>query len=91
MTKLQTLLGLGGLGLSLPAIAFAAVTPGDTMPTSEAEIRAALEERGYVVQEFEIEDGEIEVEYLADGQLYEMEISAATGLVTEVELEDDDD
>lgn len=89
MTTTQKLFALAGLGISVPAMALAAVTAGDTMPTTEAEIRAALEEQGYTVQEFEVEDGEIEVEYLADGQLYEMSIASATGIVTEIELEDD--
>lgn len=91
MTYTQKLVALCGLGIGLPAMAFSAVTAGDTMPTSEAEIRAALEEQGYTVQEFEVEDGEIEVEYLADGQLFEMSIAAATGIVTEIDLEDEDD
>ena len=41
--------------------------------------------------EIEIEDGEIEVEYVADGQEYEVTMSGETGQVLEVELEDDDD
>lgn len=78
------------LGLGLPAAAMA-LAVGDSVGTSEADIRAAFEAQGAQVLEIEIEDGEIEVEYLVDGVEYEAEIDPATGMIAELETEDEDD
>ena len=43
-----------------------------------------------MTDEIEAEDGEIEVEYMLDGQEYEVTIAPDTGMVLEVEIEDDD-
>lgn len=74
----------------VPAAAFANVGVGTTLGTTEADIRANLTTLGYSVEEIEIEDGEIEAEVSKDGKSFEVEVAADTGLVTEVELEDDD-
>ena len=75
----------------IPAAAFANFAVGDTVGTDLDEIRAKFEAQGYTVTEIEVEDGEIEVEYVLDGQEYEVTIAPDTGVVLEVELEDDDD
>ena len=77
--------------LIVPGLALAQVAPGDSLGTSEADIRAKLEARGYAVTEFEIEDGEIEVEATMNGKAYEIEVSSKDGNVLEVELDDKDD
>ncbi len=77
---------LGGAGA-----AFAAVSLGDQLGTSEEEVRAALTTKGYTVTEFEIEEGELEVEVILDGQEMEIVIDTTSGLVLELELEDDKD
>lgn len=71
--------------VSIPSIA-AALSTGDAVGTSEADIRAALEGEGYNIDEIAIE-----VEATRDGKTYEIEISLETGEVVEIELEDDDD
>ena len=78
-------------GIALPSLALAAVSEGDLLGTTEAEIRAALTAQGYQIEEIEVEDGEIEVEALFDGMMMEIEVSTETGLVIEVEAEDDAD
>lgn len=77
--------------LTVPALAFAGLTVGDTMDTSAEAIRTALEAQGATILEIETEDGEIEVEYMLDGLEYEAEIDATSGEILEVELEDDED
>lgn len=72
----------------IPAAVFAQVKVGDSIGASEDIIRSALEAKGYQIIEFEIEDGEIELEAMFDSQEYEIEVSSETGIVTEVELED---
>lgn len=81
----------GTLSVLIPAAALATVNVGDTLGTTSEEVRAQFEANGYTVLEIELEDDEIEVEYLLDGQEYEAKIALATGLVTEIELEDEDD
>ena len=88
-TPLKTA-ALAGLA-TLPAAAFAAFATGDTVGTSEAEIRAALESEGYTVLEFEIEEDEIEVEALYEGKRIEIELAKDTGQILEIEDEDDED
>ena len=87
-TKLKTGLLISALGLASIPMTALALTAGDTLGTSEADIRAALVAEGYEVLEFETEDDEIEVEVSRDGQVFEIELSADTGTVLEVELED---
>ena len=89
MTTQKTLAVL--TALFIPCAAFAAVAPGDSLGTSEADVRSALEAKGYTVLEIEVEDDEIEAEVEMDGATYEIEVALSTGLVSEIELEDDDD
>lgn len=88
LTKLKTGLLVTAIGVAtLPAIA-TALGNGDVVGTDEAAIRAALEADGYTVQNIEREDDEIEVHATRDGQAYEVELSAETGAILEIELED---
>jgi hypothetical protein len=87
----RTLASMIALATLLPVAAFAKFAVGDSVGTDPAAIRAAFEAEGYSVTEVEIEDGEIEVEYVMDGKEYEVSIAADTGLVTDIEAEDDDD
>lgn len=88
MTKTQ-LIAAAAL-MAVPAAAFAQFNLGDTLSVNEAEIRAMLESKGYQIEEIEMEDGEIEVEYLDGGQEYELTLSAETGEILEIELENED-
>lgn len=74
---------------SVPVLAFAQLQLGDQVGTEEAVIRAWMEAQGVEVTEIEIEDGEIEVEYILDGAEYEAELDPATGAVIALEAEDD--
>lgn len=73
-----------------PLAAHAEVQVGDVIGTSETAIIAALEAKGYAIEEIETEDDEIEVEVMLNGQEMEIEVALDTGAVTEVETEDDD-
>ena len=86
----RTIIGSALIALSLPAAALA-LTVGDTFSTDHDEIRAQLEAEGYKILEIETEDGEIEVEYELDGQVFEMEIDMTSGVIREIELDDDDE
>ncbi len=76
--------------LLIPATAFAQVSVGSNLGTSETAIRAALQAQGYSVSEVDIETGEIEVDVEIDGQMYDVEISPETGLVLAVREETED-
>lgn len=76
--------------LIVPGFAFAGVDMGQNLGTTESDVRAALTGMGYEVHEIEVEDGEIEAEVTLDGISYEIEVAMDTGLVTEIELEDDE-
>jgi len=91
MTKLNLIApaALGFVGFAMPSLAVAAVSVGDQLGTTEEGIRAALTAQGYEVTKFEIEADEIEVEALFDGQMLDLDISPDTGLVIEIEAEDD--
>ena len=78
-------------GLLVPATAFAGLELGQTLGASEVDIRIALTEMGYTVEEIEIEDGEIEAEVTRDGVAYEVEVAVDTGQIIGIELEDADD
>lgn len=75
----------------VPSAAFAVPVVGDTVGTTAEEITNNLQAAGYEVREIELDDDELEALIVADGQLFELEVSPQTGLITEVELEDDDD
>ena len=76
--------------LLVPGVALAGLDIGQQVGTTEADVRAALTGFGYDVQEIEIEDGEIEAEVTLDGVAYEIEVAMDTGLILEIETEDDD-
>ena len=86
----MTLFSVTGL-LASTGFALAAVTVGDTLGTTEDEIRAALTDQGYAVEEIETEDGEIEAEVSLDGKEMEVVVDAKSGLILEMELEDQDE
>ena len=77
--------------LLIPGAAFAQINAGDTLGTTETAIRAALESQGYVIDEIEVEDDEIEVEALLGEQMCEIEISPETGVDLAAHEEDADD
>lgn len=85
-----TLLSATGLIASM-GVALAAVSLGDNLGTTEADIRSALTSQGYTVEEFETEDGKLEAEVMKDGQEMEVVIDAKSGLVLELEQEDEDE
>lgn len=64
--------------------------------SAEAAERLVAEQTGisgenFVVKEYEIDDGDYEIEAIVDGVEYEFEVDAYTGRVTEVERDDDGD
>lgn len=77
--------------LMIPGAAIAAVSEGDMLGTTEADVQAALEAQGYVVTEIELENDEIEAEVTLDGAAFEIEVAVATGMVLEIEADDDID
>ncbi len=77
--------------LMIPGVAFAQLDTGAAIGTSDDDIRAVLEDKGFEITEIEREDDEIEVEAMLDGKAYEIELSAETGMVLEIELDDDDE
>lgn len=77
--------------LIVPGFALAGADVGQTLGTTEADVHAALTGMGYNVKEIEVEDGEIEADVTLDGVAYEIEVAMDTGIVTEIELEDDDE
>ncbi len=92
MLKTTAALALAA-GIAFPALAATDTNAwvGQMLGTTQGEITTVLEERGIEIVAFEIEDDEIEVSILQDGQELELEIDPQSGLVTEAEIEDDDD
>ena len=64
---------------------------GAVLGTTEADVRSALEAKGFTVAEVELEDDEIEAEVSLNGKTYEIEVDAKSGAITETELEEADD
>ncbi len=91
MTFNKTFATLVATATLVPSIALAAVSLGDTVGTTEAEIRAGLVAAGYTIEEIEIEADEIEAEVTLDGQALEIEISPQNGTVVAIEATDSDD
>lgn len=85
------LLTLAGLMATAPVLALANVGVGETLGTTEGEIRSVLEAQGYTIEEIEFEDGEIEVEFTKDGVETELVLDDESGVVTAIEIEQDDD
>jgi ribosome biogenesis SPOUT family RNA methylase Rps3 len=90
METLKTLT-LTTLLAATPVLVLANVSLGDKLGTDEAAIRSAMEAQGYVVEEIEFEDGEIEVELVKDGVETELVLSKSDGVVTAIEIEDEND
>ena len=76
--------------LLIPAAALAQLDVGQQLGSTEADVRATLTDMGYEVQEVEIEGNEIEAEVMLDGVALEIEVAMDTGLIIEIETEDDD-
>ncbi len=82
---------VAGALVIVPGLAIAGLSVNDQVGKSEGEIRQVLKGQGYKVIEIEREDGEFEAEVSKDGQSFEFEISAETGLVLETEKDDNDE
>ena len=74
MKKRARVASLGLIAGAVPAAAFAAVAVGDKIGVSDEEIRSALEAEGYILEEIEREDGEIEAEVVLNGTEFEITI-----------------
>ena len=86
----KTLLATTALVVS-GSIAFAAVSEGEVVGTNAADIQAALEAKGYTVSNITIDGDEIEIDVSLNGEEGEIEVSAATGEIIEIEVGPDDD
>lgn len=81
-----------GYASSQSAAALGGVAVGDVIGTDQEAISAKLAELGYEMTEIETdEDGYLEIELIAAGAPFELEIDAASGAVLEIEAEDSDD
>ena len=82
-------------GMALPAYAQAGETSHELndqfLGHSLQDVATALEDKGYAIDATEAEDDELEVEINRDGESFEVEVDLASGLVTEVESENEDD
>lgn len=90
-TRTIAVAALAAVAVAAPA---AALEIGDVLGVDAAAVRSALEAQGYVIEEIETDDDEIEVDAMLDGVEWEIEVSAADGSVLEIEREDseqDDD
>ena len=85
-----TPLALTALILGAPTLAAAQVAPGDRLGTTDAEIRAAVENAGYSISDITREEGVIELALRINGVESEMILAAADGTVLKRENEDDD-
>ena len=92
-TLKSALLASAAFAVIVPTMALAAIKVGDTLGTDEAAIINALEVAGYERIEVEFEDGILEAEGWDPVNAMEMEfeIDPATGLVSAVSVEDEDD
>jgi hypothetical protein len=78
-----------GLPMALPANpAKAAALIGDYLGKTQAEIAQSLQQRGYKIEEFEVEGGLIEVEATLDGQEDEIHVDPRTGKIVRIEADD---
>ena len=92
MNKMTKTLAAGAAAALLaPAIAFALPTVGERLGTDLPSVMTALTGAGYDVVELERDGSELEATILVEGEKYEVEISAETGMVLEIELYDADD
>jgi outer membrane lipopolysaccharide assembly protein LptE/RlpB len=87
MPSLKTKIGVVCALALVPEMAFAQINAGNSVGTTEAEIRAMLEAAGCTVSEVEQEDSLLEVATMYEGQEIEFEL-AANGTVAEIGLDD---
>ncbi|MBB25266.1 MAG: hypothetical protein CME02_07065 [Geminicoccus sp.] len=92
-TLKSALLASAAFAVVVPTMALTAIKVGDTLGTDEAAIINTLEVAGYERIEVEFEDGILEAEGWDPVNAIEMEfeIDPATGLVSAVSFEDEDD
>jgi hypothetical protein len=69
-------------------LSFGAATNGDYLGKTRVEIAKNLREQRYRVQEFETENGVIEVEGAIDGVSYEIHVDPKTGEIVSIEIDD---
>jgi uncharacterized membrane protein YqgA involved in biofilm formation len=74
------------LAENTPVTSVADVTVGTVLGTTLADVQTALAAMGYDVRRGEMEDGEIEVYFVADGQMAEVYVNAQTGAVTRLNV-----
>ena len=79
------------MAATIPAAALSNVSEGDALGTEIVEIVTALEAMDFTIEEIERENGTIDVYVKTPEGLFEIEINADTGLVADVDAEDDDD
>lgn len=65
-----------------------AVSMGDYLGKTRAEIAKNIEAQGYEVEEFETENGLIEVEAAIDGKSYEIHVDPESGEIVRMEKDD---
>ena len=78
--------------LALPAgPAFAAaLSSGDYVGKTAAEITESLEQQGYKVREIEREEGNLEAKVVLDGKPYEIYADPRSGKIIEIEEDDEE-
>lgn len=92
-TTLAAILAASGIAYaagSQDQVTLEGAAVGSYLGKTEAEARTALEGKGFVITEVEVEQDELEFEVKKDGKAYEIEVDPGTGKITETELEDDD-
>ncbi|WP_420003294.1 PepSY domain-containing protein [Arenibacterium sp. LLYu02] len=88
-TSLKTLSLATLIALSAGS-AFAGLTTGDQLATTDADIRSRLEADGYTVLSIERDEAEIEVTASSAAGQVEFEISASSGVILATESGEDD-
>jgi hypothetical protein len=83
-------LALAALILGAPTLATAQVALGDKLGTTDAEIRVAIENAGYSLNEIAREEGVVELAIQRNGVENEMILAAVDGAVLKLENEEDD-
>ena len=71
--------------LASPALA-EDVTMNSVLGTTLDEVQASLTAMGYEVRKAEMEDGQIEVYFIRDGQMGEVYVNPRTGAVSKLEI-----
>ncbi|WP_050929104.1 PepSY domain-containing protein [Aestuariivita boseongensis] len=71
--------------LASPALA-EDVTMNSVLGTTLDEVQASLTAMGYDVRKAEMEDGQIEVYFIRDGQMGEVYVNPRTGAVSKLEI-----